>query len=211
MTLAMLAVAAGSAVARGSQPGKFDYFVLSLSWSPSYCAEKGQGDAQQCGPNRHFAFVVHGLWPQFQQGWPENCRTDEAWVPQQTIDSMMDLMPSRQLIIHEWKRHGTCSGVSQADYFRAIRGLRERVKIPARYLSPQQDVITTPGQLIKDFTATNLGLTADMVSVQCGNARDQARLSDLRICLSREGAFAPCGGNETRSCRASQLVMPRVR
>ncbi len=206
-----LALAAGGAVARGPQPGRFDYFVLSLSWSPSYCADKGQDDAQQCGPNRHFAFVVHGLWPQFQQGWPENCQTREGWVAQKTIDGMMDLMPSRKLIIHEWKRHGTCSGVSQADYFRAIRLLREKVKVPARYLSPQQDVVTTPEQLKKDFMGTNLGLRADMMSVQCGNARDTTRLSDLRICLDRQGAFTACGGNEARACRARTLIMPRVK
>jgi ribonuclease T2 len=120
-------------------------------------------------------------------------------------------MPSRKLIIHEWKRHGTCSGVSQADYFRAIRLLRDKVKVPARYLSPQQDVVTTPEQLKKDFMGTNFGLRADMLSVQCGNARDTARLSDLRICLDRQGAFTACGGNEARACRARTLIMPRVK
>ena len=60
------------AAAKGPVPGQFDYYVLALSWSPSYCAgEAGQNDQQQCAPGRRFAFVVHGLWPQYNKGWPE--------------------------------------------------------------------------------------------------------------------------------------------
>jgi ribonuclease T2 len=203
-----------SPVAMAKQPraGAFDYFVLALSWSPTYCASNaGQRDSTQCSPGRRFAFVVHGLWPQYQQGWPQNCATDETWVSQYEIDLMMPIMPSKKLIIHEWKKHGSCAGVSQSDYFRATRLLFEEVKIPARYLSPTADVITTPAQLVTDFVKTNKGLTAEMLSVQCGNSRDRARLSELRVCLDKRGNFAACGGNEARSCRAKQLVMPQVR
>jgi ribonuclease T2 len=200
------------ALARQGQAGLFDYFVLSLSWSPTYCgSQSGQQDNSQCAPGRRFAFVVHGLWPQYTTGWPQDCNTSESWVQQDRIDAMMDIMPSKKLIIHEWKKHGTCAGVSQANYFRAIRLLFEKVKIPARYLSPTADVVTTPEQLVTDFVKTNRDLSANMISIQCGNARDQARLSELRICLDRRGNFAACGANENNSCRAKSLVMPRVR
>jgi Ribonuclease T2 family len=95
-------------------PGDFDYYVLSLSWSPTYCAgDAGQHDDQQCSPGRKFAFVVHGLWPQYTKGWPQDCPTNEAWIDQSQIDAMMDIMPSKKLIIHEWKKHGTCAGALQ--------------------------------------------------------------------------------------------------
>ena len=111
-----------AARADAPKPDWFDYYVLALSWSPSYCAgEAGQNDSQQCAPGRRFAFVIHGLWPQFAKGWPEYCATREAWVPQKLIEGMMDVMPSKKLIIHEWKKHGTCSGLSQADYFSSAR------------------------------------------------------------------------------------------
>ncbi|MBK8771229.1 MAG: ribonuclease T2 [Rhizobiales bacterium] len=210
--LLMLLMFACPAGARGPQSGVFDYFVLSLSWSPTYCASPaGENDNSQCAPGRRFAFVVHGLWPQYTKGWPENCETREGWVEEGTIDSMMKIMPSRKLIIHEWKKHGTCAGVSQADYFRAVRLLFEKIRIPARYLSPTADVTTTPDQLVTDFVKTNRDLTASMLSVQCGNARDEARLSELRVCLDRRGNFAACGTNEQRACRARTLVMPHVR
>jgi ribonuclease T2 len=197
---------------QADRPGIFDYFVLSLSWSPTYCAgPDGADDRQQCAPGKRFAFVVHGLWPQYRQGWPEYCVTQENWVPEGVIGSMLDIMPSRKLIIHEWKKHGSCTGVSIADYFRATRLLFERVKIPARYVSPTAPVTTTPEQLVSDFVKTNRNLTADMISVQCGNARDRARLSELRICLDRRGNFSQCGANEKRQCVARTLVMPPVR
>lgn len=212
--LALLIVIASAvpAPARSTRSGDFDYLVLALSWSPTYCASPaGENDNSQCAPGRRFAFVVHGLWPQFERGWPQDCETSEGWVEEKTIRSMMDIMPSKKLIIHEWKKHGTCAGVSQADYFRGVRNLFGKVRIPARYLSPTADVITTPDQLVTDFVKTNRDLTADMMSVQCGNTRDRARLSELRICLDKRGNFAACGANENRSCRASTLVMPRVR
>jgi ribonuclease T2 len=210
--VALLAVCAGPALARGNKAGVFDYYVLSLSWSPSFCGTPaGKDSPTQCTPGRRFAFVIHGLWPQFKDGWPEFCATEEVWVPEQQIDAMMDIMPSRKLIIHEWRKHGSCSGLSQASYFRAIRILRERLRIPARYLSPATEIRSTPQQLVRDFVLSNKNLTAEMISVQCGNARDTGRLSELRICLDRKGEFAPCGRNEARHCQAKQLIMPEVR
>jgi ribonuclease T2 len=210
--LALLVAAPGAGQAKAPQSGVFDYFVLALSWSPSFCdGRNGREDATQCAPGRNFAFVVHGLWPQYSRGWPANCPTDESWVTQDNIEAMMPVMPSKKLIIHQWKKHGSCAGVSQTDYFRATRLLFEKVKIPARYLSPTADVVTTPQQLVTDFMKTNANLSADMISVQCGNARDRARLSELRICLDKRGRFAACGENEARACRAQTLVMPRVR
>jgi ribonuclease T2 len=198
--------------ARAQDSSRFDYFVLALSWSPSYCAgEVGQNDRQQCAPGRRFAFVVHGLWPQLNEGWPEYCRTKEDWIPPRVIDGVIDIMPSKSLIIHEWKKHGTCSGLSQRDYFGRIRQLFDKVRIPARYLSPQEPVMVSPAQLVTDFVKTNKGLTEDMLSVQCGNAKDQARLSELRVCVNKSGDFIACGSNETRRCRAEMLVLLPVR
>jgi ribonuclease T2 len=203
---------ADTAYAKAQKSGQFDYYVLALSWSPSYCAgEAGQNESQQCAPGRRFAFVVHGLWPQYANGWPEFCETRENWVPQKLIDGMMDVMPSRKLIIHEWKKHGTCSGLSQVEYFNSARQIFGGLRIPARYLSPQAPVTITPRQLVVDFVKSNKALTADMLSVQCGNATGQARLSELFVCVNKAGSFTPCGTNEKRQCRAKTIVMPPVR
>lgn len=198
--------------ARDNKPGDFDFFVLALSWSPTFCdGPDAEGETLQCASGRRFAFVVHGLWPQYARGWPEFCRTTENWVPEDVIDSMLGIMPSRRLIIHQWRKHGSCTGLALRDYFRGTKLLFEKIRIPARYLSPQAPIITTPQQLVSDFVKSNRGLSADMLSVQCGNARDRARLSELRICLDRRGNFMSCGANEQRQCQARTLVMPPVR
>jgi ribonuclease T2 len=200
-----------TASARQQQTG-FDYYALALSWSPTYCVSNaGQNDRQQCAPGRQFAFVVHGLWPQYRKGWPEFCDTRERWVTKDNIDEMLAVMPSRRLIIHEWKKHGSCSGLSQDAYFDLTQELFAKVRIPARYLSPQADVITTPAQIVADFVKTNKNLLSDMISVQCGDRRGRARLTELRICFDIEGEFASCGVNELRQCRADILLMPPVR
>jgi ribonuclease T2 len=210
--LALAVLTAAQAAARGEQPATFDYYVLSLSWSPTYCAGKAvKRNDTQCAPGRRFAFVVHGLWPQYETGWPERCRTSQRWVPKRQIRDMLDIMPSTGLIIHEWKKHGTCSGLSQKGYFGLTRRLFDKVKIPARYLSPNNPVHVTPAQLVTDFVKTNRGLTPDMLSVQCGNRRDTANLRELRICFTKAGALRACGSNERRACRAETLVLPPVR
>lgn len=203
---------APSALARDPIPGRFDYYALSLSWSPTYCrSEAGQDDRQQCGPGRAYAFVVHGLWPQYNQGWPEDCRLREKWVPDEIINSMLDIMPSKKLIIHEWKKHGGCSGLRMGEYFNLTRTLFGKLRIPARYLSPQAVIMTTPEELVSDFVKTNRELTGNMLSVQCGNSRGAARLSELRVCFGKDGNLKDCGVNERRQCRAKSLVLPPVR
>ena len=198
--------------ARKSDAGVFDYYVLSLSWSPTYCASRAGGrDNAQCGKKRRFAFVVHGLWPQYKSGWPEYCRTSQRWVLNKHIRRMLDIMPSKRLIIHEWKKHGSCSGLDQKAYFHLTRQLFEKLRIPARYLAPSRPIVITPQGLVHDFLQTNYKLRKKYLSVQCGNRRDRARLSELRICFSRKGEFSACGRNEQRHCQADTLILPPVR
>ena len=103
----------------------FDFYVLSLSWSPSYCeAEGDNANRQQCDIGRPYAFVVHGLWPQFERGFPADCDTAEREVDNDTLRSLYDIMPSSGLIRHEWRKHGTCSGLSQHDYFHVAAAWR---------------------------------------------------------------------------------------
>ncbi len=200
-----------SAMAQGI-PGKFDYYTLALSWSPSFCSTPaGRNSQQQCGTKRRFAFVVHGLWPQYNRGWPQFCAKKAPYLPNRLIRSYYDIMPSKRLIINQWKKHGTCSGLKAAEYFSTTRTLFEKIKIPARYLVPNQTIVTTPAQVTEDFINTNRFLTTNMISVQCGNITRRARLKEVRICFGRDGRPAKCGSNETRQCRARQLILPPAR
>src|SRR5438105_8337788 len=121
-----LAISIGGAAAqdrRQNQPGKFDFYVLSLSWSPSFCeasGERGPAPNEQCGA-RPYAFVVHGLWPQYETGFPEYCQVPAPRLDRNIVSSMLDVMPAPRLIFHEWDRNGTCSGLTPRSYFDTIR------------------------------------------------------------------------------------------
>ena len=189
----------------------FDYYTLALSWSPTWCGIERNADEDQCQPGRRFAFVVHGLWPQFEKGWPQDCGPAER-LPGKLIDAQLDIMPAKGLVIHQWRKHGTCSGLKAGEYFNELRERFQAVRIPARYLSPTKTVEVRPAELINDFIKSNKGLTADMLSVQCGGKRGgRARLTELRICMGKQDGFDPCGENERRSCQADTLVLPPVR
>lgn len=197
---------------RQNRAGQFDFHVLALSWSPSFCemAEErkaGAAPAEQCGAERSYSFVVHGLWPQYEKGFPEYCQVPAPRLDRAIVSSMIDLMPSTRLIFHEWDRHGTCSGLAPRAYFDQVRKARAVVKIPPQYLDPTSAREVTPDEIEQAFMAANPGLTAGAVSVTC----DSKRVNEVRICLNRDLQFRDCAELERRSCQRPKLVMPVVR
>jgi ribonuclease T2 len=207
--LLALSVAAPRAQdARQNQPGEFDFYVLSLSWSPSFCDAVGDRANRQaeCG-ERPYSFVVHGFWPQYEKGFPEYCQQPAPRLDRNIVSSMLDLMPAPRLIFHEWDRHGTCSGLPARAYFETIRKARAVVKIPPEFLDIKSELTVTPGDVQEAFVKANPGLTPAAMAVGC----DNKRLREIRICMSRDLAFRDCAEVERRSCRRDKLVMPPVR
>ncbi len=199
---------------RGGLPSRFDYYALAMSWSPTHCATTDRRDEQQCNPRdgRRFAFVLHGLWPQHERGYPEFCPTrDRPFVPQRTIERMGDIMPSRGLIIHQYRKHGVCSGLDPDGYFNLSRALFQKVKVPQRFISPEQEQMVDTSTLVQEFVVANPGLRPDMLAVVCGGPGN--RLREVRVCFSQDGAFRACGGNENqrRLCSAPRVFVPPVR
>ncbi|MFG1297872.1 MULTISPECIES: ribonuclease T2 [Xanthobacter] len=195
--------------AEAATPDGFDFYVLSLSWSPTYCEAQGPRAANepQCALSRPYAFVVHGLWPQYERGFPEFCEQPAPYVSNRLVDSMLDIMPSKRLVIHEWKKHGTCSGLDAQGYFAAIRAARKKVVVPAELARLDDYLMVSPQDLETAFRTANPGLQPDMMSVDC----DKRRLREVRICLSRDFAFRSCPEVDRRSCRLPKMVMPPVR
>lgn len=193
------------AVARGKG---FDFYVLSLSWSPSYCEAEGrQANRQQCAGGRPYTFVVHGLWPQFERGYPQECPTDEPDVPRRLQGELYDLMPSSGLIRHEWRKHGACSGLSQRDYFQVLRQARERVTVPAEFSRLSAYRTLDPNKAETAFLEANPGLAAGGVAVTC----DRRYLREVRICMNKDLSFRNCDEVDRRACRLPKVVMPPVR
>jgi len=194
-----------------NEPGRFDFYVLSLSWSPSFCAAaaerySGQPSGMQCGA-RPYSFVVHGLWPQYEKGFPENCQQPSPRLYRGIVSSMLDLMPAPHLIYNEWDKHGTCSGLSPGNYFATVRKARAAVKIPPEYADLQQPLSVAPGAVRDAFIKANPGLTPASIAVDC----DKKRLTEIRVCLSKDLTLRDCPEVAKRSCRRDQVIMPPVR
>jgi ribonuclease T2 len=160
----------------------FDFYVLALSWSPTYCQDRQarKRDVIQCSGPRPFAFVVHGLWPQFERGYPRTCQTTHYRPSQAQARAMLDIMPSERLVQHEWESHGTCSGLSARDYLQVLRTAASRVNVPPDFASAPNWRRVTAGDVEAAFIGQNAGMRNDGIGI----AKRGQNLSEVRICLT---------------------------
>jgi ribonuclease T2 len=192
-------------------PGDFDFYVLSLSWSPDYCAGSNVNDPQQCSIGKKLGFVLHGLWPQYNRGYPADCST--APLPKDAQQKFPNLFPSPKLYTHEWDKHGTCSGLKPQDYLTLAKTAKESIVIPTAYRSPAKAFRTTSDDLKIAFVAANSELSEDALAVQCsGSGR---YLQELRVCLSREGQPVACSkevqNDAAKSCGNADFLVRNVK
>ena len=192
-------------------PGDFDFYVLSLSWSPDYCAGSNVDDLQQCSIGKKLGFVLHGLWPQYNRGYPADC--SNVPLPKDVQQKFPNLFPSSNLYTHEWDKHGTCSGLKPQDYLALAKTVKESIVIPTAYRSPAKAFRTTADQLKADFVNANSNATADVLAVQCsGSGR---YLQELRVCFSREGQPIACSqevqNDAAKSCGRADFLVRNVK
>jgi ribonuclease T2 len=180
------------------QPGAFDYYVLALSWSPEFC--HSHPTKPECVSGK-LGFVVHGLWPQYADGYPENCSTAPGLADS---SRMADIMPDAGLVAHEWTTHGTCSGLDADSYFKLVRQAFGSVKVPGRLASPKQGFSLTPQELKEEFVGANPRFKAEDVAVSCGNNY----LTGIDVCLDKQMQPRACEG--IRDCRANTIKVAPV-
>ena len=193
------------------QPHGFDFFVLALSWSPEYCASSGSDDPQQCSLGKKMGFVLHGLWPQYNKGYPSNCSTVQ--LTEALKSQYRGLYPSEELYDHEWEKHGTCSGLAPEPYLALSQKLKNSIVIPDSFRAPEKPIRTTPVALKKEFIQVNPGLAESALAVNCsGSGR---YLQELYICFSLDGRFTLCSAeiqkDAAKSCQSPDLLMRNVR
>lgn len=193
-------------VSRQDLPGQFDFYVLSLSWAPSFCALERSRAARrrqmECR-GRPYGFVVHGLWPQYDRGFPESCQVPPPRLDRAIVAAMLDLMPAPRLVYDEWDRHGTCSGLSPRDYFATVRKARAAVTGPREFADLHEAVVAPPAAVKDAFIKANPGLRRGAVAVGCQGGR----LTEVRICLSKDLKFRACPEVVAHSCRQDELLI----
>lgn len=194
---------------RSSPSGDFDFYVLSLSWSPTFCgSEAGQRSRQQCGINSRSEFVVHGLWPQYNRGFPSNCSAVTRSIPRNAMDKAAAIFPDEGLARYQWTKHGTCSGQGPSEYFDDVASARSKVVIPARFARPNVELDTSPQEIEREFVNINRGLRSDMMSIQCR----RQMLTEVRICFSKDlREFVSCPEVNRSACRTRNIVIPTAR
>jgi ribonuclease T2 len=183
----------------------FDFYVLSLSWSPSYCAAEGDdADPAECSKPR--GFVVHGLWPQFEGGYPEFCARTAQGPSREAIGALADIMPGAGLIRYQWNKHGSCTGLSGEAYLATLRRAYESIEIPESFEAENASRSMSAAAIETAFIEANQGLRKNGIAVRCKGSM----LREVRICLTRDLEFRACHELDLAGCRRSAVTVPSV-
>lgn len=187
--------------------GDFDYYVLALSWSPTWCALEGDDrGSPQCDADKDFGWVLHGLWPQYEDGWPADCRHSFRNPSRSDTAAMADIMGTSGLAWHQWNKHGSCSGLSPDDYYDASRTAYGAVTRP-QVLRDLDRAVTLPASLIEEaFLRDNPQLSADQITITCR----ANRIQEARICLTKDLEPRDCGADVIRDCTLEDALFDPI-
>ncbi len=205
---ALLAVFCSPVWAEGERAGAFDYYVMSLSWSPNWCAETGdnRGDPQ-CDDGTGLSFTLHGLWPNYETGYPSYCRTGARDPSRADTAAMADITGGAGLAFYEWKKHGRCSGLEAREYFAVSRKAYKSIIIPDVFKRLNRDV-ELPASVVEDaFVEANPTLQRDQITVVC----DRWMIEEVRICLTKDLQPRGCGADVVQDCTSQRALMEAVR
>lgn len=204
----LLCFAALPAAGEGERAGEFDYWVLALSWSPTWCALEGDArGSPQCDPSEDFGWVMHGLWPQYHRGWPSFCPTAQTPPSRSMTAGMADIMGTSGLAWYQWNKHGVCSGLTASAYFETARRAYEAVNRPEVFRKLDKPV-KLPARLVEEaFLKANPGWEPDMLTITC----KAGRIQEARLCLSKDLEPVPCGRDVIRDCSLSDALFDPIR
>ncbi|SFB01173.1 ribonuclease T2 [Poseidonocella pacifica] len=206
--LLCLLLLTGMARADGDRAGVFDYYVLSLSWSPTWCALEGDSrNSPQCDPARDHGWVLHGLWPQYHRGYPANCPSTARNPTRTETAQMADIMGTSGLAWYQWQKHGRCTGLSSQRYFSTARAAYDAVNRPEVFRK-LTDPVRLPARVVEEaFLKANPAWEPDMITITC----KAGRIQEARLCLSKALDPVPCGQDVVRDCRADDALFDPIR
>jgi len=207
LILALL-LSTGAAHADGEPAGVFDYYVMSLSWTPTWCDLEGDArDSPQCDDAQGFGFTLHGLWPQYDSGWPSYCPSALRPPTRRMTGDMADIMGSSGLAWHQWRKHGVCSGLEADAYYDLSRLAYDSVTRPDLLRRIDREVRLPAAVIEEAFLEVNPQLDADMVTVTCR----ANRIQEVRICLTRALEPRSCGADVIRDCTSPDALVSPMR
>lgn len=206
--LIFLLALTGHARAEGEPAGKFDYYVMALSWSPTWCALTGDArGSPQCNDDANNGWILHGLWPQFETGWPSYCPTSERNPSRRQTAAEANLFGTGGNAWHQWNKHGRCSGLEASEYYALAREAYSGVTRPDVFRQIA-DPIRLPAKVVEAaFLEENPSLAPDQITITC----KAGRIQEARICLTRDLNFRDCGNGVRRDCTMEDALMAPIR
>lgn len=188
--------------------GDFDYYVMALSWSPSWCALEGDArQSPQCDETEDHGWILHGLWPQYESGYPANCNSSFRAPTRSQTGEMADIMGTSGLAWHQWRKHGVCAGLNSKDYYALSRQAYATINRPEVFRNLQSSV-TLPASVVEEaFINDNPDLSADQITITCKDRYIQ----EARVCLTRDLEFRDCGADVIRDCTMNNARFDPIR
>ncbi len=208
LLIRLLPPSAPAPQADGGRAGEFDYYVLSLSWSPNWCAIEGDArKSPQCNAASGFGWILHGLWPQYNRGWPSYCATTKPAPSRAMAGDMADIMGTSRLALYQWQKHGACSGLSAPDYFALARKAYENVIRP-EVLRKLTKSVKIPARVVEQaFLKANPEWQPDMLTITCR----KGRIQEARLCLTKSLEPVPCGPDTLHDCQMAYALFDPLR
>jgi ribonuclease T2 len=208
--LLLILLITGMATAKKRKPvasskTQFDYYLLSLSWAPDYCAGHPSDRSSECRAGKHTAFVLHGLWPQANSGPPPMACRNASPVSSATTRKMAQFFPSPTLIAHEWQKHGTCSGLSADEYFDKVTQAFTAVKVPDEFKNLGDDQKFPVEQIESNFAQAN-GAPKEAFRISC----HAGEVVSVEACLTKDLQYQPCS-QSVSECQSKQVLMRAIR
>jgi ribonuclease T2 len=164
-------------------------YTLALTWAPDVCARNPASNLECRGKTARFGFVLHGLWPDSDNGtWPQWCPTRSpatAQVPAYVVRHMVCTTPSVDLIAHEWGKHGTCMAPNPQTYFTQSSRMFHALHMPDMATLARRSGLTA-GALRAAFADANPRYPRKSIGVMLGQ---DGSLQELHLCHDR--SFRP--------------------
>lgn len=198
------------------EPGRFDYYVLALSWQPAFCEfHSTTPECRSQNDSRYDAthLVLHGLWPNVRgdsrhdyeycgvarelrekdrsRNW---CAMPTPGLSEESQKRLNPLMPGLQSCLerHEWFRHGVCSGLTANQYFEKAASLVEKMAKTkfSTYIANNIGKRVSLGSLLSEFDKDFGKGSSRGLALLCDSKHGTSMLTEVRLYLKKQSLTA---------------------
>jgi len=167
-------------------PGHFEFYMLSLSWEPGWCATQGKNKhAQECVTPTGFG--LHGLWPE-DSGGKYPCFCGDGTLSASELAASKGVFADDSMVANEWPKHGTCTTLGAPAYFKKSKAEFTRVKMPTEFPVHAAIPAAKVPALKAAFVKLNPGLTAEGMIVKTMSKQ----VVEVDVCFTMDDKYRPC-------------------